>query len=82
MELRDQHADRCGHGDTDDDPTNPNASNTANILDYAPIPGAYTILPGGHPLFNGSATTRAAATTIFYNLKITSDGKLSLLVCL
>ena len=60
------------------DPTSPNANNTANILDYAPIPNAYTVLPSGHPLFNGSATTRSAATTIFYNLKITSDGNLSL----
>jgi type IV pilus assembly protein PilY1 len=56
-----------------------NTVNTAGILDYPPIPNAYTILPSGHPLFNGSATTRAGATTIFYNLKITSDGYLSLL---
>jgi type IV pilus assembly protein PilY1 len=60
------------------DPTTPNVNNVANILDYAPIPGAYTILPGGHPLFNGSATQRSQGTTIFYNLKITSDGHLSL----
>jgi type IV pilus assembly protein PilY1 len=60
------------------DPTNPNTNNTANILDYAPIPGAYTILPGSTPLFNGSATKRSQGTTIFYNLKITSDGHLSL----
>ena len=60
------------------DPTSPNAKNTAGILDYAPIPNAYTVLPSGHPLYNGAATTRGAATTIFYNLKITSDGFLSL----
>ncbi|HTV78969.1 MAG TPA: PilC/PilY family type IV pilus protein, partial [Steroidobacteraceae bacterium] len=55
-----------------------NAGNTAGILDYPAIPSAYTILPTTNPLYNGSATTRGAATTIFYNLKITSDGYLSL----
>jgi type IV pilus assembly protein PilY1 len=55
-----------------------NTANTAGILDYTAIPGAYTVLPGSEPLFNGSATTRSQATTIFYNLKITSDGYLSL----
>ncbi|HEY1898540.1 MAG TPA: PilC/PilY family type IV pilus protein [Steroidobacteraceae bacterium] len=55
-----------------------NAGNTAKILDYAPIPGAYSILPGSNPLYNGAAATRSAATPIFYNLKITSDGYLSL----
>ncbi len=55
-----------------------NTANTAGILDYAPIPGAYLNLPSGNPLYNGSATTRAQATTIFYNLKITVDGFLSL----
>ncbi|HEY4339994.1 MAG TPA: PilC/PilY family type IV pilus protein, partial [Steroidobacteraceae bacterium] len=60
------------------DPTNPNAYNTANILDYAPIPNAYSLVPSSNPLYNGGAATRAAATTIFYNLKITADGYLSL----
>jgi type IV pilus assembly protein PilY1 len=60
------------------DPSNPNTGNTAGILDYPPIPNAYTVLPSSNPLFNGSATTRGAATTIFYNLKITYDGYLSL----
>jgi type IV pilus assembly protein PilY1 len=55
-----------------------NSANTASILDYAPIPGANLTLPPGQPLFNGSATTRAQATPIFYNLQITSDGYLSL----
>jgi type IV pilus assembly protein PilY1 len=55
-----------------------NAANTASVLDYAAIPGAYTILPSGNPISNGGAATRGAATTIFYNLKITSDGYLSL----
>jgi type IV pilus assembly protein PilY1 len=56
-----------------------NTANSAGILDYAVIPNAYTILPSSTPLFNGGATTRSAATPIFYNLKITSDGFLSLL---
>ena len=60
------------------DPTTPNTYNTANILDYAAIPSAYTVLPSSNPLYNGGATTRSAATTIFYNLKITTDGYLSL----
>ena len=55
-----------------------NTANTAGILDYPAIPSAYTVLPTSNPLYNGSATTRSAATTIFYNLKITSDGYLSL----
>jgi type IV pilus assembly protein PilY1 len=55
-----------------------NAGNTASILDYAAIPNAYTVLPSSNPISNGNATTRSAATTIFYNLKITSDGYLSL----
>ena len=55
-----------------------NSANTAGILDYAPIPGANLTLPSGQPLFNGSATKRAQATPIFYNLQITSDGFLSL----
>ena len=55
-----------------------NAGNTAGILDYAAIPNAYLTLPPGNPISSPSATTRTAATTIFYNLKITSDGYLSL----
>jgi type IV pilus assembly protein PilY1 len=55
-----------------------NAYNTANILDYAAIPNAYTVLPVGNPLFNSSAQTRAQATVIFYNLKITTTGYLTL----
>jgi len=60
------------------DPTNPNVNNTAGVLDYAPIPNAFLILPPGNPLFNGAATKRSQGRTIFYNLKITSDGFLSL----
>jgi type IV pilus assembly protein PilY1 len=60
------------------DPTTPNAYNTAGILDYPAIPSAYTVLPTTDPLYSGSAHTRGTATPIFYNLKITSDGFLSL----
>jgi type IV pilus assembly protein PilY1 len=52
-----------------------NAANTAGILDYAPI--AYKELTS-FQIANESATTRGAATPIFYNLKITNTGLLSL----
>ena len=53
-----------------------NPANTANILDYAPIPNAYKELTS-FQIANESAMTRGAATPIFYNLKITQDGLLS-----
>ncbi len=53
-----------------------NALNTAGILDYAPIPGAYKELTS-FQIANESALTRGAATPIFYNLKITQNGLLS-----
>ncbi len=53
-----------------------NTANTAGILDYAPIPNAYTELTS-FKIANESAMTRAAATPIFYTLKITQDGLLS-----
>jgi type IV pilus assembly protein PilY1 len=63
------------------DTNSPNANNTAGILDYPAIPGANLTLLPANPLFNGSATTRGGtngAVPIFYNLKITTDGYLSL----
>jgi type IV pilus assembly protein PilY1 len=52
-----------------------NTANPAGILDYAPIVAkeltSFTIA-------NETATTRAQATPIFYNLKVTQDGLLSL----
>jgi type IV pilus assembly protein PilY1 len=54
-----------------------NTANTAGILDYAPIPNAYKELTS-FQIANEGATTRAAATPIFYDLKITQDGLLSL----
>src|SRR6201999_333199 len=53
-----------------------NPMNTAGILDYPPIPNAYTEL-NGFQIANEGAITRAAATPIFYNLKITQNGLLS-----
>ena len=53
-----------------------NAANTAGILDYAPIPNAYNDNLG-FQIAAESATTRGAATPIFYDLKITQDGLLS-----
>jgi len=54
-----------------------NTANTKGILDYAPIPNAYTEVTS-FQIANESATTRGAATAIFYNLTITQDGLLSL----
>jgi type IV pilus assembly protein PilY1 len=54
-----------------------NPANTRGILDYAPIPNAYKELTS-FQIANEGATTRSAATPIFYNLKITQDGLLSL----
>jgi type IV pilus assembly protein PilY1 len=47
------------------------------ILDYEAIPGGYSLLTGVQ-IANESALSRGAATPIFYNLKITSNGILSL----
>ena len=43
------------------DPVNPNPYNTAGVLDYAPIPNAFLVLPPDDPLFNGAAAKRARA---------------------
>jgi type IV pilus assembly protein PilY1 len=53
-----------------------NPANTAGVLDYAPIPNAYKELTS-FQIANEAATTRGAATPIFYQLKITQDGLLS-----
>lgn len=54
-----------------------NTANSAGILDYAAISGAYSVL-SGVSIANESATTRSAANTIYYSLKITTNGLLSL----
>ena len=58
------------------DPVNPNPVNTAKILDYPALPGAYSVL-SGIQIANESATTRSGATPILYDVKITQDGLLS-----
>ena len=48
------------------------------ILDYGALPGGYVVLPTGTQIANEAAMTRAAATPIFYQLKISQNGLLSL----
>jgi type IV pilus assembly protein PilY1 len=47
------------------------------VLDYQAIPNGYKVLSGVN-IANESAMSRGAATPIFYNLKITTNGLLSL----
>jgi type IV pilus assembly protein PilY1 len=55
-----------------------NTFNTSKILNYAALPGGFTVLdPTKNPIASESATTRGKATPIVYNLNITQDGKLS-----
>jgi len=51
---------------------------TYPLADYAPIPNAYVELPTTTQIANESATTRGQATPIFYQLKISQNGLLSL----
>ncbi|HTT43985.1 MAG TPA: PilC/PilY family type IV pilus protein [Steroidobacteraceae bacterium] len=55
-----------------------NALNTAGILDYGALPLGYTVLPTGTQIAAESATTRGAAVPIYYQLKISQNGLLSL----
>jgi type IV pilus assembly protein PilY1 len=48
------------------------------ILDYGAIPSAYAVLPAGTKIANETAESRGAATPIFYSLKISQSGLLSL----
>jgi type IV pilus assembly protein PilY1 len=57
---------------------NVNSSHQVPLYDYAPIPGAYVELPSTVQIANELALTRGAATPIFYQLKITPNGLLSL----
>ncbi|HEX4387226.1 MAG TPA: PilC/PilY family type IV pilus protein [Steroidobacteraceae bacterium] len=52
--------------------------NTIPIYDYAPIPNAYVELPATTKIANEAAMARGGATTIFYQLKITQNGLMSL----
>ncbi len=47
------------------------------LPDYAPIPGAYQVLPATTKIANEAATTRGQARAISYLLKITQNGLLS-----
>ncbi len=51
---------------------------TTPVMDYQAIPNAYVVLPSSTKIANESASTRAKATPITYDLKITQDGLLSL----
>jgi type IV pilus assembly protein PilY1 len=54
------------------------AANQVAVPDYAPIPAAYVELPATTKIANEAAMARPAATPIFYQLKITQNGILSL----
>ncbi len=51
---------------------------TVPLYDYAPIPNAYVELPAATQIANEAAATRGAATPIFYQLRISQNGLLSL----
>ena len=55
-----------------------NALNTAGILDYGALPGGYSVLPTGTQIAAESATSRGNAIPIYYQLKISQNGLLSL----
>jgi type IV pilus assembly protein PilY1 len=62
-----------------------NSANTGNasanippILDYTALPGGYVVLPAGTQIANEAATQRSKATPIYYQLKISQNGLLSL----
>lgn len=54
------------------------SGSTVPVLDYAPIPNAYVELPSTFQIASESAMARPQANTIFYSLKISQDGLLSL----
>ena len=65
------------------DPTNPSnnlqvAGAAVPVADYAPIPNAYVELPNTTLIANEAAISRSDGVPIFYSLKITQDGLLSL----
>ncbi len=65
------------------DPTNPSnnlliGGAAKPVADYAPIPNAYVELPNTTLIANEAAIKRSDGVPIFYSLKITQDGLLSL----
>ena len=67
----------CKSGTLWDYSQSPPVNTGTAIYDYPKIPNAYKVL-SGVTIANESATTRSQATPITYNLRITSDGLLSL----
>jgi type IV pilus assembly protein PilY1 len=64
-------------------PTNPSSNlmvggASVPVLDYAPIPNAYVELPTTTKIANEAAISRSDGVPIFYSLKITQNGLLSL----
>jgi type IV pilus assembly protein PilY1 len=55
-----------------------NSANQVPLYDYPPIPAAYSELPASNKIANESALSRQTATPIFYQLKISQAGNLSL----
>jgi type IV pilus assembly protein PilY1 len=51
---------------------------TTPAVDYAAIPGAFSVLPATSPLANEAATMRSQGVPIVYNLRVTPTGLLSL----
>jgi len=58
-------------------PSSPVQSGT-KVMDYAVIPGAYSVLPASTKISNLSANKRGEAVPINYRLKLTQDGLLSM----
>lgn len=54
------------------------SGSTTPLMDYAPIPNAFVELPPTVTIANEAAMSRPAATPIFYQLKISQAGNLSL----
>jgi type IV pilus assembly protein PilY1 len=54
------------------------SGSTVPLYDYAPIAGAYVELPSSTQIASEGATTRGAATTILYRLKVTQNNLLTL----
>ena len=57
---------------------NVSSANQVALYDYPPIPNAFAELPTTQKIANESAMSRQSATPIFYQLKISQNGQLSL----
>ncbi len=72
-----QNTCRTGYLWNYSNPSSPVETSTP-ILDYTAIPNGYVVLPSSVKIANESAMSRPNATPIFYDLKITQNGLLSL----